>query len=89
VTGASDRTRCWLVGSLVGVMSFAASKIQHAGPLASINCRRRRAVSFVGRANGSDVKLRGQGPRGYGRAARRLPAFELRDADGVTPRQYR
>jgi len=41
------------------------------------------------RPNGSDVKLRGQGPRGYGRAARRLPAFELRDAGGVTPPTYR
>jgi hypothetical protein len=40
-------------------------------------------------ANGSDVKLRGQGPRGYGRAARRLPAFEARDAGGVTPTKLR
>jgi len=39
--------------------------------------------------NGSDVKLRGQGLRGYGRAARRLPAFEARDAGGVTPRKLR
>src|SRR3954453_5124823 len=39
--------------------------------------------------NGSDVKLRGQGPRGYGSAARRLPASELRDAGGVTPRKLR
>ena len=39
----------------------------------------------VGRANGSHVKLRGRGPRGYGRAARRLPACEARDAGGVTP----
>jgi hypothetical protein len=43
----------------------------------------------VGLTDGSDVKLRGQGPRGYGRAARRLPAFEARDADGVTPLRYR
>jgi hypothetical protein len=42
-----------------------------------------------GRPNGSDVKLRGQGPRRYGSAARRLPAFEARDADGVTPLRYR
>jgi len=41
------------------------------------------------RPNGSDVKLRGQGLRGYGSAARRLPAFEARDADGVTPFKYR
>src|SRR4051794_34175727 len=41
------------------------------------------------RPNGSDVKLRGQGPRGYGRAARRLPACEARDAGGVTPRKLR
>jgi len=39
--------------------------------------------------NGLDVKLRGQGPRDYGRVARRLPAFEVRDADGVTPPKYR
>jgi len=37
--------------------------------------------------NGEGAKLRGQGPRGYGRAARRLPACEARDAgrrDAVT-----
>ena len=45
--------------------------------------------AYIGRANGLDVKLRGQGPRDYGRAARRLPAFEVRDADGVTPPRYR
>jgi len=38
-----------------------------------------------GRANGSDVKLRGQGPRAEADAARRVPAFEARDAGGVTP----
>ena len=37
-------------------------------------------------ANGSDVKLRGQGPRAEAGAARRLPACEARDAGGVTPR---
>jgi hypothetical protein len=42
-----------------------------------------------GRPNGSDVKLRGQGLRGYGSAARRLPACESRDAGGVTPRKLR
>jgi len=61
---------------------------QNQEPSASIY-RHRRRYPFFGRANGSDVKLRGQGPRGYGRAARRLPAFEPRDADGVTPRKYR
>jgi hypothetical protein len=40
-----------------------------------------------GRPNGSDVKLRGQGPRAEAGAARRLPAFEARDAGGVTPRK--
>jgi AbiJ N-terminal domain 4 len=40
-------------------------------------------------ANGSDVKLRGQGPRGYGRAARRLPACEAREAGGVPPSNLR
>jgi len=39
----------------------------------------------VGRPNGLEVNPRGQGPRGYGRAARRMPAFEARDAGGVTP----
>jgi hypothetical protein len=43
----------------------------------------------LGAPNGSDVKLRGQGPRGYGSAARRLPAFEARDAGGVTPARLR
>src|SRR6185369_1106316 len=42
-----------------------------------------------GPPNGSDVKLRGQGPRGYGSAARRMPACESRDAGGVTPRSSR
>jgi len=42
-----------------------------------------------GRPNGSGAKLRGQGPRRYGRAARRLPAFEGCDAGGVTPRKLR
>jgi hypothetical protein len=46
-------------------------------------------LRHCGRPNGSDVKLRGQGPRGYGRAARRLPAFEVRDAGGVTPPRWR
>jgi hypothetical protein len=49
----------------------------------------RAVVGICGPPNGSDVKLRGQGPRGYGRAARRLPAFEARDAGSVTPRKYR
>jgi len=35
--------------------------------------------------NGLEVNPRGQGPRGYGSAARRMPAFEARDAGGVTP----
>jgi hypothetical protein len=39
--------------------------------------------------NDPDAKLRGQGPRGYGTAARRLPAFEARDAGGVTPFKLR
>jgi len=39
--------------------------------------------------NGPEVNPRGQGPRGYGSAARRMPAFEARDAGGVTPRKYR
>ena len=39
--------------------------------------------------NGPEVNPRGQGLRGYGSAARRLPAFEARDAGGVTPRKLR
>ena len=42
-----------------------------------------------GPPNGEGAKLRGRGPRGYGRAARRLPAFEARDAGGVTPFKVR
>jgi len=42
-----------------------------------------------GRPNGLEVNPRGQGPRGYGSAARRMPAFEARDAGGVTPRALR
>jgi len=38
---------------------------------------------------GLEVNPRGQGPRGYGSAARRMPAFEARDADGVTPFKLR
>jgi len=41
------------------------------------------------RPNGPEVNPRGQGPRGYGSAARRMPAFEARDAGGVTPSRYR
>jgi hypothetical protein len=40
-------------------------------------------------ANVPEVNPRGQGPCGYGSAARRLPAFEARDAGGVTPFKYR
>jgi len=43
----------------------------------------------VGPANGVEVHPRGQGPRGYGSAARRVPALEARDACGVTPRKSR
>jgi hypothetical protein len=41
------------------------------------------------RPNGLEVNPRGQGPRAEARAARRLPAFEGRDAGGVTPRKLR
>jgi len=47
-------------------------------------CSRRK----VGPPNGQEVNPRGQGPRGYGSAARRMPAFEARDAGGVTPRRF-
>ena len=42
-----------------------------------------------GRPNGLEVNPRGQGPRAEAAAARRMPAFEARDAGGVTPLQYR
>jgi hypothetical protein len=38
-----------------------------------------------GRPNGLEVHLRGQGPRGYGNAARRLLACNSRGAGGVPP----
>jgi len=41
------------------------------------------------RPNGLEVNPRGQGPRAEAAAARRLPAFEARDAGGVTPRKLR
>jgi hypothetical protein len=63
------------------------------GPLSrraeELTVRTKRSLRSARPSNGSDVKLRGQGPRGYGSAARRLPAFEVRDADGVTPPKYR
>jgi len=37
------------------------------------------------RPNGSDVKLRGQGPRAEADAAHGLPACELRDAGRAPP----
>ncbi len=49
----------------------------------------KRLVEERYRPNGVEVNPRGQGPRGYGSAARRLPAFEARDAGGVTPRKLR
>jgi len=39
--------------------------------------------------NSEGAKLRGQGPRAEADAARRLPAYESRDADGVTPSRWR
>jgi len=49
----------------------------------------RRSRLLVGPANGLEVNPRGQGPHGYGSAARRMPALEARNADGVTPRKLR
>jgi hypothetical protein len=48
-----------------------------------------RPLRISGRPNGLVVTPRGQGPGGYGSAARRLPAFEVRDAGGVTPCKLR
>ena len=39
--------------------------------------------------NGLEVNPRGQGPRAEAAAARRMPAFEARDAGGVTPCKLR
>jgi len=55
------------------------------GVWAEETCRRQKC----GRPNGLEVNPRGQGPRGYGSAARRVPAFEARDAGGVTLRKLR
>jgi len=41
------------------------------------------------RPNGLEVNPRGQGPRAEAAAARRMPAFEARDAGGVTPLKCR
>ncbi len=46
-------------------------------------------LRIFGRPNGLEVNPRGRGPRGYGSAARRMPAFETRDAGGVTPCKLR
>jgi len=51
--------------------------------------RGKGAAARICRPNGLEVNPRGQGPRGYGSAARRMPAFEARDAGGVTPRKLR
>jgi len=53
----------------------------------SKNGRRRRSASRL--PNGLEVNPRGRGPRAEAVAARRMPAFEARGADGVTPSKYR
>jgi len=87
----SDRKRCLakkVEGNHAGVVQKAKSAAMFRATRTNIrgDGRGRRA------ADGIDVRLtvlevnpRGQGPRGYGSAARRLPAFEARDAGGVTP----
>ena len=47
--------------------------------------RTRSAWGTCCRPNDPEVNPRGQGLRGYGSAARRIPALEARDAGGVTP----
>jgi len=47
----------------------------------------KREAARQGRPNGPEVNPRGQGPRAEAAAARRMPAFEARDAGGVTPRK--
>jgi len=49
---------------------------------------KRAAVEIRGRPNGLEVNLRGQGPRGYGSAARGLPAYESRDAGRAPPCRF-
>ena len=46
-------------------------------------------LRYCRRPNGLEVNPRGQGPRGYGSAARGVPAFDARDASGVTSFKYR
>jgi len=52
-------------------------------------CCREGGLLILRAPNGPEVNPRGQRPRGYGSAARRVPAFEARDAGGVTPLKYR
>ena len=80
-----------LCGPIVLLLSFARRE----PPSARLtSCRRlteqtKRRGDSASPHNGPEVNPRGRGPRGYGSAARRLPAFEARDAGGVTPCRLR
>jgi len=54
------------------------SRLEQAGvfasPSAALNLTAARRPPFAGLPNGPEVNPRGQGPRDYGSAARRLPA---------------
>jgi hypothetical protein len=51
--------------------------MNHRTPIVAIDGRAVETANrrWIGAPNGEGAKLRGQGPRGYGRTSRRLPAF--------------
>jgi len=69
--------------------NFAIGRTAAALVCARVGRGKRATAMIICAPNGPEVNPRGQGPRGYGSAARRLPAFEARDAGGVTPRTLR
>jgi|SRR6185369_12202418 len=89
VSGAHDVPK--LCGPIVLLLSLQGESRR---PRDLASCRRlteqtKRNCSSASPPNGLEVNPRGQGPRGYGSAARRMPAFEARDAGGVTPCKLR
>jgi len=83
LTSASDASLPLYVRSAVSPPDQITRDVRRTG------WRERCSCETCCRPNGPEVNPRGQGPRGYGSAARRLPAFEARDAGGVTPRKLR
>src|SRR5947209_1442920 len=64
------------------------TKLRRAASFKTMKGRRLLVQQAIRRANGSDVHLRGQGPRGYGSAAHGLPACESRDAGSAPPFRF-